>query len=830
MPQLPFKTKHPRRDGRAGPVTLFRLLVGMLFSGVLACPAVSTAADLGLTLEIAPYVTEREGTYGFVRLAVPTPTTLKVALSSSDPTVLGVPVDVTMLPGWDGGYFYLSPVNNTEPNLSRSVTLTASAPGYSTATAELVVRDDDLYSATWTAIDHPQQAGVSFDTEVLFQTLEGLPAGDLSLPVTVSVANEHGSADFTEMYAFQNPSLASRTSTMTITSAGQQTRLVVTYADGKTAQSAPFVVAAAGAVPTDFRWEAIGDPQQAGEAFPVVLRATDKFGNPRNDFTGTAHLSALRDVASLTFSDPLPWPTTMLGYPGSSSWRTTALFLASELGVARTLRTLAIEFRVLPSTPLEDFTIRIKHSSSTGYPDYSPWDNTGWTTICEGTVMPDHTGWHTFRLSSPFAYDGVSSLLVDISFNNPEPSTSVGIGDLGAHYTTYAYTISPPYPTPTSGDPKQWTSQGRRDFNRPNVRFNFGEDATISPSETLAFVNGVWSSQVSIAQAGANTVIAAESGGMHGESEPFAIFGQLPASILAPEPLWTGGFANTLNWTRCIGAGCYQLQRGTDMVFSDAIDAPLTAGTSFTFTGLLDGSKYFYRVRPVIVASGGQSCTGPWSAVIASTQDASAPVITVDAPAIVTSSAYTLGGTATDLSGISLLTVNGTEAATTDSFAHWACPVTLQLGMNTLTISARDVAILANSATTTAKILHIPSTGDINGDPDGDGLSDLMEYALGLDPATADSVEATYALISTSGIDQRPFLAFAYRKRHSSEGLSYHVETSSDLVTWTEVVDPEVLYTYIAPGGGANMIVVRASSALDATSPRLFARLKITVP
>jgi hypothetical protein len=833
MPHLHLSAKGQSHDGRTAPFSIFCLLAGVLFSAILVVPTVSTGAtsDLELTLEVAPHVTESEGVYGFVRVAAPPSTSLTVALSSSAPSVLGAPAEVTIFAGNDGSYFYLSPVNNNQPNSSPSVTITASAPGYSTATAQLIVRDDDPYAATWTTITSPQKAGVGFDTEVLFQTIEGYPAGDLRSPVTVSVANENGSADFTEEHAFLNPSLASRTSTMAITSTGQQTRLVVSFADNRTAQSAPFTVAVDGGVATEFRWDATGSPHDAGEAFPVVLRATDKFGNPVSDFSGSAQLAAFRNTATITLNGPDPWPEIKLGYPYSCAWRTTTIVQAGELGGARSIRSLALEVRALPPTPLQAFMIRIKHSNRTDFDDYTAWENDGWTTIYSGTWTVSETGWQVFRFDTPFAYDGTSSLLVDLSLLNPSPASTTAIGELGGHYTTHASTLITVNPATASGDPRQWTMLALRDFARPNLRFTAGEAATVSPTTTTAFVNGVWSGTVRIAEAGAATTLTATSDTMRGESAPFAVFGTLPATSLEPEPECSGGLTNTLSWGRTIGAGCYQLQRDTDTAFSDAVDAPLTTGTSLTFTGLLDGTKYYYRVRSVIVAGEGRTCTGPWSETISSTQDASPPVITIGTSAIATNATYTLSGTATDISGISQVTVNGTDAVTTDAFAHWARPVTLQPGVNTFTISACDSAVPAHTTTATAKILHIPSTGDINGDPDQDGLSDLMEYALGLDPATADSAGATYAMISTDGTTQQQFLAFAYRHRYGNEGLSYHVEASSDLVTWTEVMVPEVLYTYSTTDGMAYMVVVRISfSDLTDPSPRLFARLKVTVP
>ena len=98
-------------------------------------------------------------------------------------------------------------------------------------------------------------------------------------------------------------------------------------------------------------------------------------------------------------------------------------------------------------------------------------------------------------------------------------------------------------------------------------------------------------------------------------------------------------------------------------------------------------------------ASATQTYPGLWSSAVASTQDATAPALTLTLPAATGTVLHTLTGTAADAAGVSGLTVNGVAVASGDGFAHWSLPVTLTLGANTFSIVARDNANPANVRT-----------------------------------------------------------------------------------------------------------------------------------
>ncbi|MGE5574153.1 MAG: fibronectin type III domain-containing protein [Bacteroidota bacterium] len=94
------------------------------------------------------------------------------------------------------------------------------------------------------------------------------------------------------------------------------------------------------------------------------------------------------------------------------------------------------------------------------------------------------------------------------------------------------------------------------------------------------------------------------------------------APVMAAEPEFTQGLANTVSWGDVSGEARYHVQCSSDSTFStvDSEDDTVT-GTSKEFAGLQDGVTYYYRVRAIDELNN----VSFWSNIVNSTQDASPP-------------------------------------------------------------------------------------------------------------------------------------------------------------------------------------------------------------
>ena len=117
-------------------------------------------------------------------------------------------------------------------------------------------------------------------------------------------------------------------------------------------------------------------------------------------------------------------------------------------------------------------------------------------------------------------------------------------------------------------------------------------------------------------------------------------------------------------------------------------------------------------------------------------------------------------------------------------------------------------------------------TGDPNADLDGDGLNALLEYALGTDdtdPNPCDTPIASYPLADDGNNTSTPHLALTYTRNLAADDLSYIIQTSPDLITWSDLTDPPT--TFLDQGDGTALITHQAGAVNSA--PIQFIRLKV---
>ncbi|CAN5436816.1 hypothetical protein BH23VER1_BH23VER1_31570 [soil metagenome] len=123
-----------------------------------------------------------------------------------------------------------------------------------------------------------------------------------------------------------------------------------------------------------------------------------------------------------------------------------------------------------------------------------------------------------------------------------------------------------------------------------------------------------------------------------------------------------------------------------------------------------------------------------------------------------------------------------------------------------------------NSRFTPAEIAD-PSISGHLADPDRDGIPNLIEYALGLDPRAPDASQLPTATLNASGQ-----LEFAVRQLPKALDLSYSPVVSSDLATWTPMAS---IVGAPTPNGDGTETVTYADTAAPDGSPRRFVRLEV---
>ena len=111
--------------------------------------------------------------------------------------------------------------------------------------------------------------------------------------------------------------------------------------------------------------------------------------------------------------------------------------------------------------------------------------------------------------------------------------------------------------------------------------------------------------------------------------------------------------------------------------------------------------------------------------------------------------------------------------------------------------------------------------------PAGDGISNLMKYALDLDPWTNETGGLPVASIITTGSGN--YLALTYTQVISAVDITYTAQVSTDLQSWYSGTAYTTLPTATAnPDGITESVTVQAVSPVSSNTPKQYIRLQVT--
>jgi hypothetical protein len=157
----------------------------------------------------------------------------------------------------------------------------------------------------------------------------------------------------------------------------------------------------------DFKANDGGDPPEGGDSEPATV-TIDVDNVVYTTFEPQTNATA-------------PWP---LGTYYHDS-RTQVIYLASEIGGAKTITDLALNIQQAPGQALNNWTIRMKHTTLDAYPlPARPlFETSGWTIAFQGNEPATPIGWRNFHFQNVFEYNGTDNLLIDFSHNNSSYSS-----------------------------------------------------------------------------------------------------------------------------------------------------------------------------------------------------------------------------------------------------------------------------------------------------------------------------------------------------------------------------------------------------------------------
>ncbi len=125
------------------------------------------------------------------------------------------------------------------------------------------------------------------------------------------------------------------------------------------------------------------------------------------------------------------------------------------------------------------FTIKISHTTASSFSSTSFLAGSGTVTVFSGNVAALSNQWNTHTFNTPFTYNGVNNLLIDICFDN-----SSFTADTPVRFTTTASNTALYKRQDVAAGGICTTTTGTRSKSRPNVRLTFGNTARFAQELT----------------------------------------------------------------------------------------------------------------------------------------------------------------------------------------------------------------------------------------------------------------------------------------------------------------------------------------------------------
>lgn len=482
------------------------------------------------------------GSSGTVTLAARPPTPVEITLTSADPNLLTLSsTTVTVPAGAKTASFFFGAPDDLVAEPEHIIEVTATADGYAPGATSVTIVDNDPASVEFSAIPTTQTAGVPITVTLTAKDLNGAIMTSFTNFRYLQIYASDGTGNPVELspaYVYFDLGVTNAQFTLSKVANGVTLRAGL----GETIYGTSNAFDIVPGPMAGFLWSAIPGQQTIEIPFPVTLQAVDALGNPITSFTGNAAVAPVFDYK-------VGNGTTTVNYPFGTFYhdeRTQLIFTSGEMGgSARTITGLSLDVTSYNTQlqSMQSFTIRLRHSTRTTLSGAdAQWEgsSSNWTTCYSGVITITQNGSRRINFSTPFSYNGTSSLMVDFSFNNSSYTDDnyVAGTDIGVVRTLYTRTDS------GYGNPISWSGTSNptpsQSTIRPNVTFHSNGAATTSPNSVGPFVNGQWSGNLAVLQQANGVALNASSGGAAGTSNSFNVISFGDIKIFMPNTVTEG--------------------------------------------------------------------------------------------------------------------------------------------------------------------------------------------------------------------------------------------------------------------------------------------------
>ena len=244
--------------------------------------------NLSLALPASGYEGQVFTNGGQVAIGGALASNLTVVLLSTDTSEVQVPDTVTILAGQTSVAFNVTLPLDGLTDGTQTGTVTATAAGFASATASMLVLDQDVDHFGIAAIATPQTAGMPFNMTLSAQDINGATIAVYQGSVTLTGAGDHGPVATWPTNGVLTNGVWS--GGVQVNTPDTNVRLIANDGVGHTGQSNPINVTIG---PLDhFAWGPVATQQYVGAAFPAAITAQDAGNNTVSGFTGTVALTA----------------------------------------------------------------------------------------------------------------------------------------------------------------------------------------------------------------------------------------------------------------------------------------------------------------------------------------------------------------------------------------------------------------------------------------------------------------------------------------------------------------------------------------------------------